>query len=276
MAGCIILFMSGKKYEYLQLYSKREDERILYSIILVEDDEMQRFILKKMILSISDALEIYEADSESAALDIIKKNKIDMFLIDINLKKSSGLSLALKIRKIPRYEFNQIIFLTTHLEYITQAFKQTHCYDYILKPYDKNDLRKTIDKLILNDKGRVKPKVKDKEVVITLKTGIYINIKVKDIIFIEVQGKVCYIHTINNTYTTNNMSLKKIMKSIDSADILQSHRAFAINKNYILKIEKIDIKLSVIHFSKCKETALLGYKFKNSILSEFKEGKVIL
>lgn len=248
----------------------------MYSIILVEDDYMERDILKKMIISSYKFINIYEADSEDSALDIIKNNNIDIFVIDINLKNSSGLNLAVKIRNIPKYEFNQIVFLTTHIEYITQAFKQTHCYDYILKPYDRKDLLKVLNKLILHDKDILSNNEKNKEIIITLKAGIFVDIKVKDIIFIEVIGKNCDIHTTQGTYTSSNTSLKKLMKLIDSDNIIQSHRAFSINKDYISKIEKIDVKLSTIYFKGCNDTALLGYKFKNDVLSEFKEGKVMI
>lgn len=168
---------------------------LLYSIIIVEDDSIQRDILKRMILSVCDFVKIYEADSEMSALEIILNNDINMFLIDISLKQSSGLDLAMKIRSISKYEFRQIIFLTTHMEYITQAFKQTHCYDYIVKPYDKNDVQAMLNKIILNETSDLNNKVdnyseeKDKEIVITLKNGVYVGIKVNDIIFIEVDGK---------------------------------------------------------------------------------------
>jgi LytTr DNA-binding domain. len=70
--------------------------------------------------------------------------------------------------------------------------------------------------------------------------------------------------------------LKKILQLIDCNYIVQSHRAFAINTNYIYKIEKLDVKLSEVYFNECSKTAFLGYKFKNSIMSEFKKGKVII
>lgn len=121
----------------------------MYSIILVEDDFMQRNILKTMISSMYEFVEIYEADNERCALDVIKNYDINMFLIDINLKESSGLELAMKIREIYKYQFSQIIFLTAHVEYITQAFKQTHCYDYILKPYNKKEVQAMLNKIIM-------------------------------------------------------------------------------------------------------------------------------
>lgn len=248
----------------------------MYSIILVEDDYMERAILKKMIMSSYEFINIYEADNKDSALDIIKNNTIDIFLIDINLKNSSGLDLAVKIRNIPKYEFNQIIFLTTHIEYITQAFKQTHCYDYILKPYNRKSLLKVLNKLIVHDRDILNNDEKNKKIVVILKAGIYVDITIKDIIFIEVKGKNCEIHTTHGTYTSGNISLRKLMKLINSKNIIQSHRAFCVNKDYISKIERVDVKLSNIYFKGCNDTALLGYKFKNDVISKFKEGKVII
>jgi two-component system response regulator LytT len=243
---------------------------------------MQRYILKKMIESAYEFVDIYEADSKTTALDIIENNDINMFLIDISLRESSGLDLAMKIRNIDKYQFSQIIFLTTHMEYITQAFKQIHCYDYIIKPYNQEDVQAMLNKIILyennnlNNKNDNLKEDEDREIVITLKSGIYIGIKIDDILFIEVKGKNCEVNTINGIYIANNMSLKKIMCLIDCEYIIQSHRSFAINRNYICKIEKLDVKLSIVYFDKHPKTALLGYKFKDNVISEFRKGKVII
>lgn len=245
----------------------------MYSIILVEDDVMQRDILKKMILRMNKFCEIYEADSEESALEIINKYDINMFLIDISLKESSGLDLALKIRKIPKYEFRQIIFLTTHMEYITQAFKQTHCYDYIIKPYSQEEIKAMINKIISNE---TENENENKEIVVNLKNGVHVGTKIRDILFIEVKGKNCEVNTINGMFIANNTTLKKMIKLIDCSYIIQSHRAFAINKKYISKIEKLDFKLSIVYFEQYSKTALLGYKFKENVMSEFKKGKVVI
>ncbi|NOV93809.1 LytR/AlgR family response regulator transcription factor [Clostridium saccharobutylicum] len=147
----------------------------MYSIILVEDEPLQRRVLKKLIISINESVKIYEADSESTALDIIKNNDINMFLIDIHLKESSGLDLAIKIRSILKYEFRQMIFLTTNVNYITEAFKRTHCYDYIIKPYDYKVVQDMISKIILNETNNLNNKnnnLKEDEIIITLKKEV--------------------------------------------------------------------------------------------------------
>ncbi len=245
----------------------------MYSIILVEDDSMQREILKTMIHSIYESIEIYEADSKSSALEIIRNNYINMFLIDISLKESSGLDLARDIRNIPKYEFSELIFLTTHLDYMIQAFKQIHCYDYILKPYRKSDVQAMLNKLIDKEMNNLSNENNDsnKELVIKIRATVFIRVKIHDILFIEVKGRDCEINTINGPYTYTNISLKKILELINCDYIVQSHKSFAVNKNYIFKIEKLDIRLSSIYFNKYSKTALLGYRFKGNIIPEFKQ-----
>lgn len=251
----------------------------MYSIILVEDDNIQRDTLKKIILSINSSLIIYEAESEKEALEIINNNYVDLFFIDIQLKDSSGLKLALNIRKISKYKFNLIVFVTTYMEYITQAFKQTHCYDYILKPYNKSSIESIIRTMDLyNKKESIKHKKQEnnKKIIITLKCNILVEISVNDIIYIEVLGRHCQINTIHGVYTTHNISLKKIMQMIDDDNIIQSHRAFLVNLTHVKKVERIDIKLSNIYFTNSNKTALLGYKFRNDFLDKFKKNKIVL
>ncbi|MFR8041411.1 MAG: LytR/AlgR family response regulator transcription factor [Clostridium butyricum] len=252
---------------------------LLHNIMLVEDDYIQRESLKKMILSINNSLKIYEAESETQALEIIRNNNIDNFFIDIQLKDSSGLGLALKIRENSKYKFNLIVFVTTYMEYITQAFKQTHCYDYILKPYDKDTIESILTTMDLYREKESTKKIeaeKYKKIVLALKGNIYVQINVNDIIYIEVLGRHCDINTVNGIYTTNNISLRKIMKMIESKNIIQSHRGFVVNIRHIEKIKKIDNKLSEIYFINSTKTALLGYKFKNDLLYEFQRDKIIL
>lgn len=76
-------------------------------------------------------------------------------------------------------------FLTTNVNYITEAFKRTHCYDYIIKPYDYKVVQDMISKIILNETNNLNNKnnnLKEDEIIITLKKGSYLKIKTKDII----------------------------------------------------------------------------------------------
>ena len=239
------------------------------NVLIVEDDKIQQISLKRTIQQIDKDINIYEAEDKAEALEITSKNNIDIFYIDISLKNSSGLDFAMELRKIPRYEFSFIIFLTTHIEYITQALKQVHCYDYILKPYDMDDIVNMTKRFILHC-GNIKDTPKDKDYAIfEIKKGINVKVYVDEIIFIEVNLRICMMHTVNGVYKVNRLALEKVLKLINCSDIIQCHKSFAININHIRKIENIDSKLSEIYFENYDRNALLGYKFKNTIMERF-------
>jgi len=239
------------------------------NVLIVEDDEMQRISLKKMLEQLDKDINIYECEDKDDALEISNKNNIDIFYIDISLKNSSGLDFAIALRQIPIYEFSFIIFLTTHVEYMIQSFKQVHCYDYILKPYDKADVINMTKHYILNGRN-IKDNLKVKSyVVFEVGKGINVKIYVDEIIFIEVNLRVCMIHTVNGVFKVNKLALKNILKLINCNNIIQCHKSFAVNTKHIRKIENVDSRLSEIYFEDYNKNALLGYKFKNAIMERF-------
>lgn len=237
--------------------------------LIVEDNKIQRESLKKTLQQIDKDINVYEAEDKDEALEITSRNNVDIFYIDIALKNSSGLDFAMELRKIPRYEFSFIIFLTTHVEYITQAFKQVHCYDYLLKPYDIEEVVNMTKRFIVHGDA-IKNTPKDKEyVVFEISKCINVKIYVDEIIFIEVNLRICMIHTVNGVYKINRLALEKILRLINSGNIIQCHKSFAVNINHIRKIENVDSKLGEIYFESYDENALLGYKFKNRIMERF-------
>lgn len=238
------------------------------NILIVEDDQVQRENLRKMMQEINKNLTIYGAEDKDEALKILNDNTIDIFYIDIFLKNSSGLDLAIELRKIYKYEFSWIIFLTTHKQYITQAFKEVHCYDYILKPYDKEELIAISKRLVLRLNNNTV--VERKYAIFDLRDGIFIKVYVDEIIFIEVSIRTCTLHTKKGKYEVKGLSLKQFLKLVSSKDIIQCHKSFAVNINYISKIIKLSTKSFEIYFENYEKSALLSYKCKDVIMEKFK------
>lgn len=241
----------------------------MINILIVEDDVIQRQILRKVLCSVNTQFNIYEASDKNEALEIVKEKTIDLFFVDIFLKNSSGLEFALELRKISKYVFSFIIFLTTHVEYITQAFKSVHCYDYILKPYDKDEIIDMVKKISGHAIQEKSAKTERKFVLFKLKSEIDLKVYVDQINFIEIQGRDCIVNTLKESYTIKKLSLKKALDLIDSTYIIQSHKSFLVNVKNISKIERIDGRSGKIYFNNCESMAFLGYKFKDLILENF-------
>ncbi|CAG7838729.1 Transcriptional regulatory protein NatR [Clostridium haemolyticum] len=246
----------------------------MYSILIVEDDEFQRASLKKMLQSLNKRFNIYEASNALDAFNLAKDVEINLFLVDIELEESSGLHLANKLRTVSKYKFTWIIFLTTHIEFLTEAFIKVHCYDFILKPYNKNKVITMVKDIMEHDIKKDLIKLERKKVTFEVANKIYVKIYVDEIIFIEVSINSIILYTVKRNYELKRTTLKKILSLIDEKNIIQSHKSFAINLNYISKIEKLDSRLFKSYFRNCNDTALIGNKFKETILDKFNENKL--
>lgn len=240
------------------------------NILIIEDDKYQRKNLKNILSEVDKNLNIYEAEDEFHALEICNKVSIDLFYVDISLQDSSGIDFCLELRKIQKYEFSWIVFITTHIQYMIKAFKEIHCYDYLLKPYDKKDLIKLTEKLISDTQIADLSEKERKHVVLKISHCISVKIFIDEIIFVEVILRTCIIHTKNRKYEIKGFSLNKILELINCDDIMQCHKSFIVNINCINRIENLSSTLYEIYFNDYKEKAFLGYKFKNVIMDRFK------
>jgi DNA-binding LytR/AlgR family response regulator len=242
----------------------------MYNILILENDCIQLKTLSNIIKKLGDFYEIYEVTNIPEALKIAEEKKIDLFYIDINLNNESGLKFALEIRKKENYKLTWIIFVTIYKNYMLDAFKKIHCYDYILKPYDLERIQKLTKLLLSESEAQVAvTRISEKFIIVDVK-NIQVKIFVNEIIFVEVFIRTSIIHTIDGSFTIDYLSLKKLYSMINDENILQSHRSYLVNIKYINKIEKTNDKTSFkIYFYNTNQTALLGQKYKKAILSKF-------
>jgi PAS domain S-box-containing protein len=127
-------------------------------ILLVEDDSLEAMDLKRTLESFGYTVPYVASNGEEAvekALEIMP----DLILMDIFLKgDSDGIEAAKKIKElnIP------VIFITAHSEEsIIQRAKHTEPYGIIIKPYDSNELKYTIELALY--KNKIENELKESE-----------------------------------------------------------------------------------------------------------------
>ena len=234
------------------------------NILVVEDEKIQREALASIIKSNFIDVRIYEAASKKEAMKIINEKDIHLFFIDINLKDSSGLELAKKIRQYENHSLTGIVFVTGELIHIIEAFKSIHCYDFIVKPYKEKDIISIVD-VFLNSTP-LKNIKEGKYSFIDIDSTISIKFYHNDIIYIEYINKSCNIHTINGVYNVKRTSLVKLLEHLNDDNIVQTHRSFAVNMKYITEIEKTYEKVWSIKLRGCDDVVLLSYTYRQAFL----------
>ena len=117
-------------------------------VLLVDDSGTMRAIQKRCLVMAGVAEgDIAEAGNGKIALDIFNDNSVDIVLTDWNMPVMDGLALLQEIRKtntdIP------VIMVTTEAERErVVAAIQAGVSDYLVKPFNSEDLKKKLTKWI--------------------------------------------------------------------------------------------------------------------------------
>jgi len=208
------------------------------NILVVEDNRYEMNNIVRVLQSISKEFNIYKAYTGEECFNILDNINIDMFILDIQLPDISGIKIAEKIRNIPKYELTYMIFITTHTQLQLDAFKKVHCYDFIEKPYKKEELIEIIKRLskgILVQKQQIKA---SREHVFFQMKDFTIKIYTDEILFIESDKRNCIVHTENREYVIRNVTIKKIIEILPQKYFMQTHRSYIVNLQKIYRIEK--------------------------------------
>lgn len=206
------------------------------TILLVEDDFLNRRLSKKTLLE--NGYIVLEAKNAKETIEILKKEKVDVAVLDINLgeNEQNGITLG---KQIKNQYFIPFIYLTAYenSEIINEAIL-TSPYSYLTKPFKNIDLITSIEIAVKqsNIKQKSSPKimVKDQE--------YNVELSIDEINFIESEGNYILFHTDNKIYKTRS-TIKKIMEILSESTFIQTHRAYVVNKT---RIEKFNIKSLVI------------------------------
>ena len=210
------------------------------NIIIVEDEEVTARGLRKIIKEIDDSINVIIKGFAKEALEVSKDISIDAFLLDIQLKDYNGIELARQIREMDCYKLNPIVFITAIPTRELIAFKEIHCYDYIIKPFTEEEVRETLQTIINHGMK------KEEKVLRIEQNGFFYVIKLDDIICIEANNKKTVVETVREKISVN-ISLVSILAKL-SDDFIQCHRSYVINKKYIKCVDKkeclIELQLS--------------------------------
>lgn len=153
---------------------------------------------------------------------------VDIFLLDIQMKKLTGMEVAKKIRE--KDKSCEIIFVTGVIDYVQNGY-EVRAYRYLLKPIKLEDLKKHIISCIKQTYER------RENYLIIKNQGMIKKIKINEILFLEVINRDILIHTEDQTYTTKT-SMKNLEKELSKFNFFRCHNSFLINLKYIDCIQK--------------------------------------
>tara|TARA_B100000795_G_scaffold77529_1_gene55328 strand:+ start:1889 stop:3055 length:1167 start_codon:yes stop_codon:yes gene_type:complete len=119
-------------------------------ILIIEDEESIRRVLKKVLMEENDKYQIFEAIDGVDGVEKIKSNKLDLILCDIKMPKKDGIEVLDFI--IKKYSEIPVIMISGHgdLETAVESMR-LGAFDYISKPPDLNRLLNSVRAALKNN-----------------------------------------------------------------------------------------------------------------------------
>jgi len=213
----------------------------MYHTIIIDDDQLARQVLRRILENNFEEIEIVgEADGMASGLSLIKEFDPDLVFLDIEMPDGTGFRL---LEQLPIVNF-KVIFTTSYSDYAITAFKYS-AFDYIVKPIQITNVRSIINRIkeipILLEKQRIEVLKKnmtqpnDEDTTIALpETNGFSIVKVKDIIRCEGERNYSRIFFING----KSVLISRTLLEFDN--MLVPHGFFRIHRSHLISLRNVN------------------------------------
>lgn len=116
------------------------------AVLLVDDEALARLRLRTLLGDCfkPGELRVFEAATAPQALECLRREAVDLVLLDIHMPGADGLSLAAQLRTLSAPPL--VVFVTAHAEHALQAF-ELDAVDYLTKPVRLDRLQAALQKV---------------------------------------------------------------------------------------------------------------------------------
>jgi DNA-binding LytR/AlgR family response regulator len=197
--------------------------------VIVDDEPIAHGIIEKYAKEISSLQKIGNCYDAFQAMELLRKEQVDLLFLDINMPKLSGFEMLSTLKNPPK-----VIVTSAYKEFALEGY-ELQVFDYLLKPFSYARFLKAINTLLeTTTHYKVASEVTPDYTVVKVDKKKY-HVKFEDINYIEAQGN--YSKVVTNS--GNLLTLKKISdfeKDLPN-QFIRVHNSFIINKHKITATE---------------------------------------
>ena len=203
-----------------------------YNCVIIDDDEIDRLTVVSYAkrFSVLNIMGVFENAEE--ALPLLKKEKIDILFLDIDMPIMNGLDFRKKTMEVP-----VCIYITAHPEHAVESF-ELDTLDFIVKPIKLDRFTQTMSKIEDYMELKLKAQLFESSIggdVIYIKEGHNeTKVKLHDILYLEALKDYTKIVTSTKKHCVLT-SIGNLLKENHFQSFVRIHRSFAVQKQFIEK-----------------------------------------
>lgn len=208
--------------------------------IIVDDNEIDRLTVLSFAKKFSNLNILGSFSDSTEALSAINSNSVDILFLDIDMAEFSGVELRKRVKNVPA-----CIFITSHPEYAVESF-ELETLDFIIKPlkFDRfeQSLRRVVDFFEMKNKANLFESSIGGDVIYIKEGHDQIKIKLHEILYLEALKDYTLVVTAQKRHCVLS-SIGILLKETSFQSFIRIHRSFAVQKQFINKINTHEIIL---------------------------------
>ncbi|MFD2923254.1 LytR/AlgR family response regulator transcription factor [Halobacillus naozhouensis] len=225
------------------------------TVMVVDDERFSREELIYLLAKHPSIEVIGEADSGEAALMKTIQLQPDVLFLDVEMPKMDGMEVAQSVQGLKKVP--EIVFATAYSNFAAEAFRH-EAVDYLLKPFDEDQLSEAVErlekKLIGSSDLAVKAQTPAKLAV--EEDGEISYLDPGDILYVFREGRLTKVVGKNKVHDTK-WSLKDIEERLEPFSFFRIHKSYLVNLDYVDRLTP--------WFNGAYQLELKGYKERLSV-----------
>jgi two-component system, LytTR family, response regulator len=238
--------------------------------VVIDDERIAREKLRLLLESEPDIHVVAECRDGARGLEELSKEKPDLIFLDIQMPDLDGFDL---LSRLPQDRAPIVVFTTAYDQYAVRAF-EARALDYLLKPFDKERLRATLERARLELRRRNEceltsrvlarlsagnPESRSERLIIKTQ-GRVIFLDFEQIDWVEAEANYVRINAGQESYVIRG-SIGRVSEQLRDRNFVRIHRSTLVNISRIKELQPVNSAEYVVILRSGKELSCSrGYR----------------
>jgi two-component system response regulator LytT len=218
--------------------------------IIVDDEKPARDELVFLLKAFPEISVIGQGKNGVEAVALIKEHAPDLVFLDVQMPGLDGFGVLKKLVE-RKMKLPHVVFATAFDHYAVQAF-DVNAVDYVLKPFDKARIAKTISRARKMLESHTSPTDRLEQLVNQLvatkqapSTPVKLLVKSQqkmllvdgeDLVYASIQDGLISVMARDAEGTSNYRTLEELHEALESESFWRPHRSFLVNIHHIKEV----------------------------------------
>lgn len=211
----------------------------MISAVIVEDEPLARLYLRQVLEATGRVKVVEELEDGASGLASCARLRPDVAFLDIEMPGPDGLALAGSLLRLPRPPL--VVFVTGFAGHAIDAFR-VEAVDFVLKPFEPEQIRETVRRLEHRLASRSEPQVDgDERERIQVRNpdgGALLLIPRRSIVAVIRSRRRTWIHTASAAYPSHE-ALSRVGLQLKGDPFLQISRDAIVNFDEVYEIRRL-------------------------------------